>query len=342
MTDRQWNDLLCVIDGNVLDPLPAGFIIDSPWLPGWHGVKMLDYFTSDEVWFDANMAAVTTFPDVIFLPGFWAEFGMCGEPSAFGARCTFPANEFPHVHKTIESIGEAARISKPDAETDGFGPFILNRLLRFRSRIEDAGHKIRFSVSRGHLNIASYLMGTTEMLTAMLTNPDELHALLETITSYLVDWHRLQRETFPSMEGIMVLDDLVGFFGGEEFKAFGLPYLKRIFAGNAKVKFFHNDADCSSSIGYLPEIGINLFNMAYDTSLDDLKEKTGGKVTMLGNIPPRDVLAGKTLPEIRAEAGELAASLADRSRIVFSCGGGMPPGVKTEQINAFLEGLRLK
>ena len=28
----------------LLDPLPVGLIVDSPWLPGWAGVSMLDYF----------------------------------------------------------------------------------------------------------------------------------------------------------------------------------------------------------------------------------------------------------------------------------------------------------
>ncbi|MDO9154543.1 MAG: hypothetical protein Q7U47_12720 [Paludibacter sp.] len=38
--------------------------------------------------------------------------------------------------------------------------------------IESAGHKIRFSVSRGPLNVASFLMGTTEFLTLMMMDPE--------------------------------------------------------------------------------------------------------------------------------------------------------------------------
>ena len=35
------------------------------------------------------------FRDVWFLPGFWAEFGMCTEPSAFGGKCVWHENAFP-------------------------------------------------------------------------------------------------------------------------------------------------------------------------------------------------------------------------------------------------------
>ena len=128
MTDTQWDTLLKTIGGEIVNPLPAGFIIDSPWLPNWYGIKILDYFTNDELWFKANIKALETFPEIMFLPGFWSEYGMCSEPSAFGAKCIFPQNQFPHADKCIHSIEDINKIQKPNPETDGFNPFLLNRL----------------------------------------------------------------------------------------------------------------------------------------------------------------------------------------------------------------------
>ena len=263
MTDNQWNDLLEIVNGKVLDPMPLGFIIDSPWLPGWYGMDIVDYFTSDELWLKANLKALETFPDIMFIPGFWSEFGMCSEPSAFGAVTSFPRNEFPHAHKCIHSTEELGKVSRPRVEADGLAPLILNRLILNRPKIEDAGHKIRFSVSRGPMNIASYLMGTTEFMLALMTNPEESHALLEIITDYLVDWHQLQKDSIPTIEGIMVLDDIIGFVGEEEFRQFGLPYFTRLFKTDNKIRLLHNDADCASSLKYYPEMGVNVFNMGF-------------------------------------------------------------------------------
>ncbi len=103
MTDQQWDVLLRTIRGEILSPLPVGFIIDCPWLPNWYGADILDYFSNDEIWLSANLRALREFPEVMFLPGFWSEYGMCTEPSAFGVRCTFPRNEFPHAHKVLLS-----------------------------------------------------------------------------------------------------------------------------------------------------------------------------------------------------------------------------------------------
>lgn len=337
MTEKQWSKLLDVINGKEIKPLPVGFIIDSPWLPNWYGIKILDYFTNDDLWFNANKHVIEKFPDVIFLPGFWSEYGMCSEPSAFGSKCTLPANEFPHAHKTIHSVEDISKIIKPNPETDGFAPFILNRLLLNREKIEDAGHKIYFSVSRGPLNVASYLMGVTEFLLAMMTNPEEIHQLLNTITEYLVDWHELQKQKLPTIDGMLVLDDLIGFIGEEEFKVFGLPYMKKIFDRKVTVKFLHNDADCSSSIRYLPDIGINLFNMGFEKSLNELKDLTNGTVTMLGNVPPMDILANGSQADIEGAVKDLISNLKSRTEVIISCGGGMPPDVSTENLSFFTE-----
>ena len=76
MTDTQWMALRRLMDGTLdMRESLAGFIIDSPWLPNWLGVSILDYLAYDQVWFDANLKAIETFPDAKFLPGFWAEYG---------------------------------------------------------------------------------------------------------------------------------------------------------------------------------------------------------------------------------------------------------------------------
>jgi uroporphyrinogen-III decarboxylase len=337
MTDQQWETLQTVIKGEILNPLPVAFIIDCPWLPNWYGIKIIDYFSNDDLWVKANLKAINDFPEAIFLPGFWSEYGMCTEPSAFGTRNIFPANEFPHAHKIIGSADDIDSLPVPNPKTDGLLPFMLNRLQLNQSKIEETGHKIRFAVARGPLNIASYLMGTTEFLTAVMMQPDKAETLMKKVTQFLNDWLHLQMETFPSIDGIFLLDDILGFIGDPEFRKFGLPYFKELFDKDVTVKFLHNDASCEVSAPYLPEMGVNLFNMGFDISLNKLKELTENKVTLLGNIPPRDVLASGSVEEVKNTTQELVNSLKDKTKIILSCGGGMPPGVKTENIQAFIQ-----
>ena len=336
MIDQHWQELLDVINGKIHQPLHCGFIIDCPWIPGWYGVSISDYLTSDNVWFKANRKAVEEFPDVMFLPGFWSEFGMCTEPSAFGAKCRFFKNEFPFADKIIDSPEQITRIQEPDPATDGLLPFMLSRLKWAQPKIEAIGHLIRFSVSRGPLNIASFLMGATEFLVAIKTDPELVHRLLRIVTDFLIKWHRLQRETFSSIDGMLVLDDVVGFLSEKDFVEFGLPYLKELYSADVTVKFFHNDAPCAKSVRYYADIGINLYNPGVQTGLNDLKTLSDNRLTILGNIPPRDVLANGTPQEVRSSVKALLAGTKDHSRLILSCAGGVPPGVSTENLRAFI------
>ena len=254
MTDSQWNQLLAVLRGEPLDPLPVGFIIDSPWLPNWCGHDIADYLTCDATWWENH----------------------------------------------------------------------------------------RFSVSRGPLNIASFRMGTTEFLVALKTDPEPMRRLLRVITDFLVRWHALQRETFPTIDGILVLDDLVGFMGETDFLEFGRPYLRDLFAVNVAVKFFHNDAPCAWSLAHYADLGINLYNPGIQTTLPEMRRLSGGRLTILGSIPPRDVLAKGSPDDVRAAIKRLLEQTPDRSRLILSCAGGMPPGVSTENIRAFREAAQTK
>lgn len=337
MRPEHWNNLLAVINGEAVEPLPVGFIIDSPWLPGWAQISALDYYSSEQMWFEANLKAEQQFGDIIFLPGFWSEFGMCTEPSAFGAKCSWHETELPYADKIITDFQAAGSLSKPNPKKDGLLPFVLNRLKHYQGRIEEQGFGIKFAVSRGPLNIASFLAGSTEFLMAIRTDPELVHKLLGTITDFIIDWLELQIETFPSIDGVFILDDIVGFLGEQDFKQTALPYLQRIFKSfDVAVRFFHNDAAGLVCAPYLPEMGVNLFNFSFQHTLAEMKELTNNAVTLLGNIPTRDVLAAGNPDDVRNSVKAALDSVEDKRRIVLSCGGGMPPDVPTENIEAFL------
>jgi uroporphyrinogen decarboxylase len=340
MTDAQWNALLAVLRGELLDPPPVGFIIDCPWLPAWAGVDLTDYLASETIWLEANRRAVETFPDAWFLPGFWAEFGMCTEPSAFGARCRFRQGEFPFPEPVARSIEELLEQPPPDPAADGLLPLVLARMRWAQPRLAALGHKIRFSVSRGPLNVASFLLGMTGFLTALKTEPDAAQRLLERITDFLKRWHALQRRCFPEIDGRFVLDDVVGFLSETDFLKFAFPWLKELFAADVSVKFFHNDAACAQSLRHYAAAGINLFNPGSQNPARQLRELAGPELTLLGNLPARDLLAAGTPQQVHAAVRQWLRDNPDRRRWILSCGGGMPPGVPTANLRAFLAAAR--
>ena len=213
---------------------------------------------------------------------------------------------------------------------------MIKRLARLQPRIEAAGHQIRFAVTRGPFNVASFLMGTTEFLSALKTDPDATHRLLSIVTAFLEDWIAWQRECFPSIDGLLVLDDIAGFVSRRDFEAFGLPYFTRTFATDVTVKLFHNDASCKGCAPYLARMGVNLLNFGPQHTMTELRSWAGESVALMGNIPPRDVLAAGTPADVTRAVRNLLDSVEGQRRIIVSCGGGMPPGVPTLNIEALV------
>ncbi|MGQ9605785.1 MAG: uroporphyrinogen decarboxylase family protein [Thermogutta sp.] len=338
MRDDQWEAMLRLLRGESIEPEPVGLIIDCPWLPGWFGTTILEYLTDDETWLAANLKVVQEFPGIWFLPGFWAEYGMCTEPSAFGVRCRFHENDFPHAERVLLSWQEADRVTVPDCRTDGLLPFVIKRLKHCQSRIEAAGHRIRFAVSRGPMNIASYLLGQTEFLLGLRSEPERALQLLEKVSRFIEDWLRYQKECFPSIGGVLVLDDLIGFVGPKDFERFAVPFMRRVLAAlDVPVKMLHNDAHGLITAKYAEQIGFNAFNFSHEHGLSEIRALAGEEVVLVGNVPPRDVLAGGTPADVGRAVQAARSSLADRRRILWSAGGGTPPGVTSENLRALYE-----
>ena len=341
MNDRQWDILLKIIDGEKLKERPVGFIIDSPWIPGWHGSTILEYFIDPYTWFDANIKVMQTFPEVIFLPGFWAEYGMCTEPSAFGTKLVWTENDFPHPVKLQHTAEAISSLPKPNVKTDGLLPFVIHRMARYEEKLRQNGYRYRFATSRGPLNIASFLFGTTDFMLALAISPEEAQKALTVITDFVIDWLSLQYERFPDIDGVFLLDDIVGFLGQPDFETFVLPHLKRVYSTfNPRVSFFHNDASGLITAGYLEEIGINMFNFSFNHSIEEMRNLAGEDVTLLGNLPPRDVLALGSPAEVEEGVRRMMSTVSDSSRVIWSCGGGMPPDVSTENIRTFIAAVK--
>jgi uroporphyrinogen-III decarboxylase len=341
MRNSTWNDLVTLIEQGNLGYQPVGFIIDSPWIPGWSGISNIDFYSSDNNWFSSNLRAVNSFPEVWFMPAFWSEYGMCTEPSAFGSRMIFLEKNLPHAEKILSDIGDVEKLPQPDVRTDGLLPFMISRLRNNQDNIQKNDHQIRFAVARGPLNIAGFLMGTTELMTAVWMDPDRTHKLLGRISDFICDWLSWQKECFPSIDGVLILDDIIGFVGEEEFREFVLPYFKKIFScTGSKARFLHNDSEGLITAKYLKEMGVNMFNFSFVHTLGEIRRLAGPDIVLVGNIPPRDILAAGTPEQVKSAVAKAFGETDDHRRIIWSAGGGMPPGVTTENINAFIQAVK--
>ncbi len=336
MRAEHWNTLVKTVRGERTGKTPVGLIVDTPWIPPFMGLSTVDYIGVPDEWLRANLAVMKRFPDVIFLPGFWVEPGMAAEPSGFGCRIEFSADQPPSIHPIASDIALAEQLVQPNPLRDGLMPLVLAQYRHALPRVRAEGMDIRMVAARGPLAVASHLFGLTEFLVGLKTEPAMTHRLLRMTTKLARDWLSAQAEALPAAEGILVLDDVIGFLSREDYQEFAHPYLKEIFSLPAAVKILHNDTDSPVCYEFLGDLGINAFNFTHLQCLRDVRSRVGDSVCLMGNVPPRDVLAQGNPETVVDHARRCLSENAGHPAFLLSAGGGVSPGTPAENIDAMV------
>ena len=340
MKNEQWNIIKKCANMQSIDPQPIGLIIDSPWMPGYLGISMMDYYTMPEVWLEANLKVEQDFPDVVFLPGFWAEIGMCVEPSGFGCRTRLFHDRTPMVFPVIQKIEEVGQLPVPNPLTDGLMPFMLNLYRNIEPRVNDAGHVIKVVAARGPMATAAHIVGVTNFLISIKINPKETHQLLRLTTDIAKDWLEAQANVLQDVEGVLLLDDIVGFLGEDDYLEFGHPYFSEIFSAFPdSIKLFHNDMDNTKSFKYLREWPINIFNFSHKIDLTAARELVGPDICLMGNVPPLEALMQGSLADVW-DTTKACLGAHPQEGLLLSAGGGVSPGTPGENIQALVNAAR--
>ena len=341
MNQTKWQTIKKCAALEPVDRVPVSLIVDSPWIPGYLGISTLDYLTIPEVWLEANLRVEAEFPEVIFLPGFWLEMGMAAEPSGFGGKTSFYHHKTPLIHPCCELAADLVDAQVPDPRTDGLMPIILNFYQYLEPQIKDTGHHIKVVAARGPLAIATHLMGVTNFLLGLKLEPDQTARLLAMTTELVKNWLHAQAEVLSEVEGVMVLDDIVGFLSPKDYLQFAHPYLRQIYdAFPGTVKILHNDMDNPSSYPYLQELGVNIFNFTHLQELSSVRQAVGDKVCLMGNVAPLDVLAQGSAQEVAEQADLCLKAHPGKAGLILSAGGGVSPGTPVENIRALISAVR--
>ena len=339
MRPEQWKLLKSAARLEPLDRVPVALIVDSPWIPGYAGVSHLDYYLDRDLWFRLNARLMDEFPEVIFLPSWWIEYGMAIEPSAIGSRIIFAADQPPSQVPSLRSLADVDQLPAVNPTTDAFMALALHRYRREKQRIFDAGFTIPLVTARGPLCTASFIRGLTTLMTDVVEDPDGVHKLLAYTTKVTIQWLEAQRDAIgDSVEGIFILDDIPGLLSRKLYLRFADPYLRQVCDAFPKdwIKIYHNDANIKPFVEDLATVGFHVLNWSHNFPVADIRRRTGGKLCLLGNVAPLELGVKGTPDQVKA-AGRAVLEASGRPGIILSLGGGVSPGMPRENIRALIE-----
>lgn len=341
MRPEQWEIFKKAARLEKLDKIPMALIIDSPWIPGYLGLNHMDYYLDPELWFQSNLKIHQEYPDIIFVPSWWMEYGMAAEPSALGAKIKFWQDNTPSEYHTLYHIEDIDNFPEYEVLNDAFMAMTLHRIKMHKQRIFDNGYILPIVTSRGPLCTAGFVRSTTDFMIDLVENPEYAHKLISLCTNLIIDWLKAQAEIMgDTVESIFILDDIVGFINEEHYQEFAHPYLKKICDAFPKdwIKIYHNDADINACMDYLPDCGFHVLNWGKQTDIEEVKSRIGDRMCLMGNVNPLEIAVRGTPDEVYDATTDVLEK-SEGEGIILSVGGGTSPGMPRENILAMQKAL---
>jgi len=333
---QPWQDLAAAARGGRPDRVPVALIVDSPWMPGFFGMNTLDFFLDTAAWLNAYLELARRFPTVAFLPGFWVEYGMANEPSAFGARVVWHADQPPALRPLALPPAQWADLPQPDPERDGLMPLVLRRLERLEQGGLPEPHRIRFAAARGPLAVAAHVLGMMPFLEATALEPEATSAALSIFTDTVIAFLRAQLARLREPLGILLLDDLPGLLSPQSYDALAEPFLQRVFdAFPGRIRIYHNDTPCPHLLTRIGRLRCEAWNLSHQVGLAAARAAVGPRLALMGNVAPLDMLVRATPARAGAEARRCLRE-AGHGPFILSAGGGLSPGTTAEHIDALV------
>jgi uroporphyrinogen decarboxylase len=331
-----WERFAAVARGGQADRVPIALIVDSPWLPGYAGVDTLDYFLKTDQWLRINRDLLTRFPDVEWIPGFWIEYGMAAEPSAFGARIMWHHDQPPSIEPVLGGLAALKDVEPADPQYHGFMPLILQRYVDTEHQLLREGINIKMVAARGPFAVAGWMLSMTELMVVLQTEPEATHQLLDTLTTTIIAWLRAQLAVLKAPEGIMVLDDIAGLLSPKLFEEFARPYMTRLFNEfEGMIRIYHNDTPCPHLIKPMANLGFDVFNWSHEMDIAKVQAEMPN-IALMGNVSPYAVMVNGTPQEVEDWARECIRKT-NKKNLILSAGGGVSPGTPAEAIDALMK-----
>ena len=339
MSDHAWENFLIAAQGGQPDRVPVALGVDGSFIAGAFGMNTLDFFMYPDRWLNAYLTLSARFPEVILLPGFWVEYGMATEPSAFGASVLWRQDQAPAIRHLTLPVYAWRQLPRPDPYSDGLMALVLRRYWNLEHEGElPEPYRIRFVAARGPFTIATHLFGATNFLGALAGGDeggaafDALEILADTTIRFLQAQLGCLREPW----GVMVFDDAVGMLSPALFQAVGKPILQRIFAAfEGLIRIYHNDSPCEHLFSYFTDLDFEVLHFSHRIPLARARAELGPTIALMGNVPPVEVMMSGSPEQVEAVARDCIAQVGGTG-LILAPGGGTNAGTPAENIDALV------
>lgn len=255
------------------------------------------------------------------------------EAETFGAKVRFSDIEVPTVtERCVFDADSIDALAVPSLNAGRAGVYVE------ASRIAAGAISDRpvFAGCIGPFSLAARLFDVTEILTAILMDPEPIHRLLRKATRFLVSYVLAFKEA--GANGIVIAEPVAGVLSEEHCTEFSSAYIREIVAAAQDESFFvvlHNCGDTDTLVGSMHGTGAAGLHFGNRCNIVAALKQLPPDLLVFGNLDPSGVIKSGDPSFVAAETRSLLDATRSFRNFILSSGCDVPPGVPAENIGAF-------
>ncbi len=319
-----------IIDSNIRRAIP---IMTYPGL-NVTGRGILEMVTNGHVQYECIRALAYRYPVAASSTMVMALYV---EAEAFGCEVRFSNDEIPSVSKRlITSFDELEIINIPEVGASKTGEHLLAAKLTAENLL---GNPV-FGGTIGPFSLAVQLYGMTEMMMAILIDPEGSHRLLRMCTEFIKKYTMAYRDT--GSNGVIMAEPAAGLLAEKECDEFSSCYVKEIVdyvQDESFIVILHNCGNTKNLVRSMVSTGSAAFHFGNAVSMTDILPQVPSDRLVMGNIDPAGILKNGSPQVVRERTLELLNNTSGFSNFILSSGCDIPPGTDLRNIDEFFNAL---
>lgn len=300
------------------------------------GITMKDYYHSAETMSDVQVYTFKKFRH----DGVGISTTLRGMAEAMGTKVNYPDFREAYVEEpAINSIDEISKLKIANPYKDGHLPLFLKALDLTIKKIGDEA-SIGASVTAPY-SVAAALVGTENLLRWSVKHPDKVMEMMEIITE---SNNRYIRALGEFGVGVSFSDPISSttLIRVSQFEKFSLPFLssniKTATEATGSAPSIHICGKSKGLWNLIVDTGVSSFSIDNIEDIEEAKKIIGDRVTIVGNVPPVEVINMGTKEEIYASVREcIRKGYNSPKGYILATGCDIPMLTKDENIEFFME-----
>lgn len=237
----------------------------------------------------------------------------------------------PIIEEPVRSLKDVENLFVP--ESDEIAPETI-QAIHFVKRELNGIPLIGFAGAP--FTLASYLVegkGTRDFALTkqfMFSEPKAWHRLMEKLTNLVVRF--LKAQVSAGADAVQIFDSWVGCLSPDDYKAFVLPHMKRLFEETDElgVPRIHFGTGTAALLTLMKEAGGEVIGLDWRVHLDEAWQRLNFEVAVQGNLDPATLLG--PFEFVRERTLDILKRAGGRTGHIFNLGHGILPQTDPDNI----------